>query len=468
MVRHFPYTAIFYGLNSLASAVNGDFNQGLKHGEFRLRSKERFSTVYCRKLSEPPLCLFSNVAVTGDTLVFYENPDEPLIFITSRIRMEFPQQFIRHRGGASSGSKLMNVLKQKGPIPDTAFYVPQDLTVLLSPHWPENLGHFLVEDLFASFAVLYDLGLVRKKWHLTLMDSCQSMYHSGPMLKSCLKSYTERVKGASPDDLPLYLNHKHPYNPLSKEANVSETANSFSAGGTGVFFQNIAVGTHLFDFRANRQFRSVPWQLFRSFYLQNLGIPLKEPTAPLITIMVKKSGHRHVVNIQEVIDCARGLGVRVQTLEPPEQTWAEEVTILTQSTVFFTVPGGASMGASFLHPKSVAMIVDLWETKTNIPYSSSFESHWWEMLGAFYGMDYMLDEDEIVHHPGLNNESLLSKAERAGVSSQKVPSDARAYIIRLYSNYRINIPKLKRYFCQALLVTEKTYGWLNSFDRSKC
>lgn len=86
-----------------------------------------------------------------------------------RARFAFPPRMVGIRSGTqmyAPGPKsnvmahaYMEVVKVEGPIPDNAHYGEQVLRVLWDHKHPNNLGRFIVENIFAAYSLLYDLGL---------------------------------------------------------------------------------------------------------------------------------------------------------------------------------------------------------------------------------------------------------------------------------------------------------------------
>jgi hypothetical protein len=118
-------------------------------GQSMIKYKESYSSVHCRhRLEGMAQCLFSNVAIKDRRIVFYEDPENPVDFISSRIRKEFPKElFIGVRAGYVSveENEYFDIERVQTPIPTSAFYVDSHLSVLYKPHAPNYRSLFIAE-----------------------------------------------------------------------------------------------------------------------------------------------------------------------------------------------------------------------------------------------------------------------------------------------------------------------------------
>ena len=453
------------GIRDRGPEILSAMMEAFTYGEFRLKPQRRYSSVYCRELFDRAQCLFSNVAVKNpDILILYEDPDDPIDFLTSRVREAHPK-LVPLRGGdlPEKDREYMKIEKRKGPIPDDASYIDSDLNVLYEPHYPDNLGHFLMEDLFAAFSLMFNFGLVRDEMDLVILKDCG-------FSPTCFKVYTEKILGVSSKRLPRYLTGSNypPGSELDMESRQGIGKHFMSSNG--LFFQNVLTGTGGYHLRSSVLYRPVPWQMFRTMYLDHFRNLTQEPKSQLITISVKR-GRRAVKNIDEVIRWARGFGIPVKLIEPPGATWRHELELLSNSTIHFTVPGGISFSSAFLNPKSVGVIVDLWNGMSNT--SESFENFWWEHSGSFHSMNYVLEFDEVEVPPGIEGpRPQLSEYQRADIGLKndaplkKLTKEQKAVLVTHHSQYVLREAKFKDIICKALMRAEDNYGWHQSFDHS--
>jgi hypothetical protein len=115
--------------------------------EYMIKEKEQYSSVHCRSRSHTQ-CLFSNVAIKDKTIIFYEDPTDPLDYIASRFRKEFPDNFITIEAGdlpPVGEDAFMKVIKIQTPIPTSATYMDSHLSVVYKPHSPNERSFFIAE-----------------------------------------------------------------------------------------------------------------------------------------------------------------------------------------------------------------------------------------------------------------------------------------------------------------------------------
>jgi hypothetical protein len=128
--------------------------RGGEFSSFGSKGDQKFSRVRCRtSSSEETQCVFSNIAIRSGSIIFYEDPGNPVDFITDRVRHEFPEDdFVGIRAGklSSKDRDYYKVVKVKEAIPSSAVYLDSDVNVLMTPHYPDNIGHFIGEVIFTE------------------------------------------------------------------------------------------------------------------------------------------------------------------------------------------------------------------------------------------------------------------------------------------------------------------------------
>ena len=426
------------------------------HGAFRIKGKERYSTVYCRmhQRNTGAQCHLTNVAIHENTIRFYEDPANPVDYITNRIESAFPtKDFLDIRAGAvNKGPTNMQIIRIKGPIPEDAQYAEPALSVLIDPFWPESLGHVLVDDLFGAFSVLLDLGLPCRQVHLTLFRGCHDYGFTADQVQSCLGSYSEKIIGLSGSYKPIYLSHRNPYNTTTEEYRDSVRARQLITNGKGLFYQNLVGGTTDYALYAQhwtRNDHTMIWHLYRETYLENMGLINVKAHEQHILIF-KKTGKRSISNYDTVIEVANLFGVKVTVLEYLGRNWRQEMEIMAMTSVLFSVPGGISFGAAFMNQETVTVITDSWDYIKNSSFP--FEGYWWERAEFFQSMDYLLDYEEVIF-PNLDPE--WSPQQKKDV-------------VMNHLQLNLNRNKLINIFCRALRLAEKSFKWSDSFNKKPC
>jgi hypothetical protein len=234
---------------------------------------------------------------------------------------------------------------------------------------------------------------------------------------------------------------------------------------------------HLYMSRPKHMFRSSIWNKFKKIFVSRYfqaccgATEYPVPKEQKIGILVKK-GKRSISNYEELIPWIESLGVPVSLIQPPETDWKSELETIVTSSVTFMVPGGSSFSAGFLDSRSVAILIDMWDGSHNT--SVQFESHWWETLGAFQGINYILDKSEVLPPASIRDNTTLTDDEcgliRVPFGTHLSALDAGQIngLLAHFSSFGLEEGKVKLIVCRALKEAEKNYGWVDSYDKSKC
>jgi hypothetical protein len=340
------------------------------------------------------------------------------------------------------------------------------------------------QDLVSSMFLASDFGLPIDDIQLVI-----GAYDCGGSL--CHKRYTDIIRGMhqntlilagwSSKHMPVYLYKTQLYenDEYAAARNLSNLVTT-QHDTEGIFFKNIVTGVgsyHLYMSRPKHMFRSTIWnnlkKVFVARYFQACcGISeYPVPKEQRIGILVKR-GKRSLSNYDQLIPWIESLGVPVSLIEPPQTTWQAELETVASSTVTFMVSGGASFSTGFLDSRSVGILIDIWDFPGNC--STQYESNWWETLGAFQGMNYILDYSEVLPPASIIDNTTLTDAEcdalslDKGTHSSTLSSNQVAFSHVHLSSFKLEERKVKDIICRALGEAEKNYGWVDTFDRSKC
>jgi hypothetical protein len=246
-----------------------------------------------------------------------------------------------------------------------------------------NAGHAILETavplvhmmLFAQQqAVVYELPhqpseSIRPGWVLYMNDSCVDE--------------TDRWVAMGPEHLCTRFSRDLIF-PVA--ARVIEREQGFASGDTHCF-SGVAFGFHNFDpfYRGARLVRNHrARKTYRDLLYQKNAVPIPAPvrpgTGPVTITLIKKVGKRTIANYHEIeaflardwssIRC--GDATRINVVDLAEISLAEQLHVLSQTTVFVTVPGSASWHSLFL-PDNATMIYVPFCDRARTPPCNSWE-----------------------------------------------------------------------------------------------
>jgi len=438
----------------------------------KLRPRERYSSVDCRREPEHAArCVFSNVGFVNDTVIFYEDPSNPLSFVGPSVKYTFPAHYFGIRGGTDD-HHFVNVSKCQGPIPEKAIYADHAASFLIVPFWPQNQGHWLVDDLFASFSNMLELGMYVPNPQLVISKGCLDYFarEKTSDVEYCHDFFLRRTKGYSSQD-PLFLT-ENPYSRESKAAKRNEHSKRAYENGD-LIFQNLIGGHSTFALMKRGEKRSLHWNLFRRHFLKKSGLSEPRLSRQQITV-VQKKGRRNILNFPDVLRATRGYGVDVVVYDPTVQTWEQQLEIMLRTTVLVTVPGGISFLAGFLQSSSVGLFFDAWDFHANRSYP--LEGYWWEGLSAFRFLTYDYDASEASFPAGATDPSLLDHEMKvtAGLPTDRqltvvdLHSEAKTLLYRFFTDIHVDLERYQKTLCEALAIAEANMRWKKSYDYKAC
>lgn len=437
----------------------------------KLRPQERYSSVDCvREPDQAARCLFSNVAVGPAGVTFYEDPANPLSFIGPAVKYEFPASYFGLRGG-TDGAHYVTVTKHTGPIPDDAEYADTEFAYLMVPFWPQNQGHWLVDDLLASFSNMLELGVYVSNPLLVIAKGCIDYFNGQPAnIAYCHDFYLNRTSGFTADP-PIFLT-ENPHPPGS-QAHARNARLAAAYTRNTLFFQNVMGGHSTFAMLNRGAKRSLHWHLFRGRFLAKAGFVEPTLTRHQVTL-VRKHGRRTILNFDDVVAASRALGVDVVVYDPTVQSWPDQVRMLLSTTVLVTPPGGISFPAAFLPPASVGLFIDGWDHAAGASYP--LEGYWWESLAAFRFLSYNYGAAEAVFPEAATNVSALTHRMKVGaglpLDREVTPADmtpeATRLLYQFYTDVRVDLHRYRQVLCEALAIAEHARRWEGGYDVRRC
>jgi hypothetical protein len=439
--------------------------QAAQNGIPLLRPQESFSSIECKGYGDQSslnndtstTCLFSNVLYKDGVLTIYEDPVYSLGHLTSDIKSTaIPEHFLAMGSGPISAHSPNTWLKTRvlpsTQFPQTVIYEKVSLNVLYDFFVPHNQGHFMFDEVFAIFQSLLEMGLYGLDPQIVTLRR-----HNGQIYS---KMYQERMHAITSKVVIS----------LDEEAGSKTSALSKRYKIQGIMFQNVLIGVSQYSYgmRDPRR-KSYAWQLFRHIYLTNLRLPTGPAKQQQITVIVKH-GNRRMTNADNVTLALKKLGVPVVQIHGGKISHAQELEVLTKTTVLLTPPGGVSMLSAFLPRTSVAIIIDVYLAKgRSVPY----EAWWWDIIKPFHFIPYHLESNEVLLPEILDkNKGPLTEEMRELYSSLKnqtyadletLPSVLQHELWINFVNTRLSEKKVMQIVSKALARVERTMKWNSSF-----
>ena len=432
---------------------------------FRIKEKAKYSSHYCRKVAGlPAQCIFSNVRFFNSSLIYYEDPDNRVSFINQAIKYEFPEKFVGLRSGGNYD--YLTIVKVQSSVPIDAIYVTSRVSYLLSSLWSENFGHWLIDDLFASFSNSLDLGIRVPNLHYVIKSGCLTNHHAGTKdYKRCTGFWKDSLRFFSAIP-PVYLDD-NPFDKNSEEyINNQNYTNLYQS--TGIYFQNVVMGQQINYIARTTNKMSTHWQYFINDMLHRIGANYLRPVKQKITLLWKQGKRRVIENFDEIVAIAKEFGHEVYVMDPSTLSVEEQIMEMRKTTVLVTVPGGISFIAGFLQPPAVALITDIWSVFEN--RSVPLEDHVWEALGAFNFYRYNYQINETVFPQGYNNYTELSTRIRAelrlpmsGYIDPALVTDGNKYdMLRNHGNIMMDTNRFRTTLGELLRIAEVNFNLSSS------
>jgi hypothetical protein len=459
---HLHYTPATFNQSDLYTT---GLLQAAQNGVPLLRPQESFSSIECKGYGDQSLinkdtsttCLFSNVLYKDGVLTIYEDPVYSLGHLTSDIKSTaIPEHFLAMGSGPIGAHGPNTWLKTRvlpsTQFPQTVIYEKVRLNVLYDFFAPHNQGHFMFDEVFAIFQSLLEMGLYGLDPQIITLRRYNGQSYS--------KMYQERMHAITSKSVLS----------LDDDTGSETSALSRRYKTQGIMFQNVLIGVSQYSYgmRDPRR-KSYAWQIFRHIYLTNLRLPTGPAKQQQITVIVKH-GNRKMTNADNVTLALKKLGVPVVQIHGGKISHAQELEVLTKTTVLLTPPGGVSMLSAFLPRTSVAIIIDIYLAKGR---SVPFEAWWWDIIKPFHFIPYHLEPKEVLLPEILRkNKGILTEEMREFFPFLK----NRKYVdLKIFSpatqnefwinfvNTRLCEKKVMRMVSEALTRVERTMKWNSSF-----
>ena len=219
------------------------------------------------------------------------------------------------------------------------------LGVYYDAFWPFNLGHFIYDDIFVSVAALADFGLLSTDATWIVRQPCAFIKHDHEWAM-CQRRYKQWVPLLSNRTVMAVKKRRH----TTSQGQVIEIG---EAPDSETMFDMLVAGRPLNPFIHGMPGRATLWDVFSSQVLRSLQLTphaTQEVYEPRIVIANKSApARRGFVNLDDMLDALRKLGVPVNVLTPgPHLTLQDELRIIREATLYITPCGGISMTATFM------------------------------------------------------------------------------------------------------------------------
>ena len=304
--------------------------------------------------------------------------------------------------------------------------------VLLRSNYPSNMGHYLIDDIFASFVAARQFEAVKLHEPLQLirMRSClvqypTTWYQSKKKEEhACIRLYqqwTPVLLGTRPISLPKNAAGFSPALEDCSNLNASEgCASSALRGLTQLSVRHLVVGI---AFTSVRRFdhAAAYWLDFRTRVIEALNLtmldtpmargsaaePTRTPsqarpqvtTSTQVIIFDKRRNAADEVPVRTIYNAdalavaiAQLPNLSVEVVDPSQLDLREQMTLLLRTDVLITPCGGISMLLGFLRPQSLVLVMDYWDPQLG---SVGMEDNIWRSMHHLDRVFYPLSIDQI-------------------------------------------------------------------------
>lgn len=261
-------------------------------------------------------------------------------------------------------------------------------TVFLDYYVPQNIGHFLEDNVFSMLQALLAVGRPEAIGHarVLLHRSCAKRYGTTDATAADMAQRCEAFEAAF---WPLVADGGEALLYLQREDNETDTTPSTpsirrqSLAGSGrsgrhrglTCFEELVVGNSHLGFSTNRyrMNKGINFWLLRQRLLERFGLdPAAQPTQHRIVLVEKRSsvystegshpGQRRIANVAEAAAHLRqrwaAAGVAVDLVSWEGMALAAQLRLLVSTTLLITPCGGISMLALALPPGAHALFMD--------------------------------------------------------------------------------------------------------------
>ncbi|KNC80609.1 hypothetical protein SARC_07032 [Sphaeroforma arctica JP610] len=333
----------------------------------------------------------------------------------------------------------IHVKRYGDDLPEYPNFPPVDSTaVMFNPNWPENVGHYLFDDIFASFDAVASVGLSPYSIHLVKLASCQDMYlgffkemwKGKSQYKRCHKFYSNWTNTLVGTDV-IISSTLAPQTPADMDsdpnADMPEAFTKPVNGAKALFFKKVVVGISRTNVRLLGN-RNESWMIFRHNVLLRLGllrydkwnlnpeekrevlsdmvakgeVKLKKGDGSdrrtLMVVLEKVEGKhaRQILNYQKCVDAIAGMdeiGTLV-TMAPAGQSLRTQVLLYVLADTVFSAPGGITMFSGFLRRNALALYPDHYD-----PLIGSYHLEpVWDEMSHFVYQDIPIEWKDLRYH----------------------------------------------------------------------
>ena len=451
--------AIYSAVVKSKMAISSNAVMSSTKKSFLLQPVARYSSYFCRNVRMGPAsassyhtsCIFSNVQFLDGKLIYFKDPKEGECQNAFH-NCPFRQNQIGLRTGNEFGEgEFLTIDTVQGPIAENTSFVRENLSYLQSSLEAENFGHWLVDDLFASYSNIRDFGLDFNSMQLYLKNGCDKndIYSKrnengqGPYYKNCKRFWIDFSDVVLQKHV-LFLN-ENPHD--SEERKIVNEALRQQYQSNGLYFQNVVVGKTHYDRKYGATRRTKQWNEFRTIFYRKSNvtyIPFVKEKAPVLGILIKGS-KRTIVNYSELIHTLEK-HYKVVTLDPENHSLNEIIKFISSSDIVISPPGAISMNLFFMQPERVGIVVDYWDTLRNT--SAPLEGYWWNSLGDSRLLSYKLQPNEVIFPEAYYNVSKLTDEMRRTTGffadSGHLDEEQQMKLVRSFADTQVNLDRILR------------------------
>jgi hypothetical protein len=311
--------------------------------------------------------------------------------------------------GAAAPLRLFVPQTVREPLPRTpsVHWWHRPLNVVLEQTGAENFGHYIGDNLFAIFMLLYTFELLSPHVQVWLSNDCHEWLYTAfwlpsdrhpQLLRDCVRFHSHMYSAISA--VPPLVLHKHLF--PSTEL---------------VCFENVLVGAAGFSYRLHNEGKAPVLARYRRHLLAMLSVHthvMDRARRLHLTLQFRSSAWRRIVNGCELViaitDAIRNVDLTV--VHDGSLSLSELAQQMAKTNVLVTQAGGSSFIAIFASDGAAVVFIDVWQGQGPRGGDRATRRHeeprFWSHAAWFRDVYYTPTDAEIVNpDAGLDSDTRI-------------------------------------------------------------
>jgi hypothetical protein len=360
-------------------------------------------------------CWFRDVCyrLADQAFVYFDDGYSlPAVFDHATRNTTFPPDLLAlNVFGAAAPLRLFSPQTVRESLPRTRSvqWWHRPLNVVLEQTGAENFGHYIGDNLFAIFVLLYTFELLSSDVQLWLSNDCHEWLYAASWLP--------------PDRHPQLLRdcvrfHSHMYAAISAVPPLVLHKHKFAAETELVCFEHVLVGAAGFSYRLQNEGKAPVLAHYRRHLLEMLQVRthvvIDHARRLHLTLQFRSSAWRRIVNACELVVAITHAipSVDITVVHDGALSLSELAQQMTKTDVLMTQQGGSSFIAIFASDGAAVVFIDVWQGQGprggNRATRRHEEPRFWSHAAWFRDVYYTPTDTEIVTpHAGLDSDTRI-------------------------------------------------------------